>query len=458
MGRGRLRTLPIRLVQVTALAVVLAVMYGAARLVPEFDGPMSTIAAVGFLLLAGMLASEVLDIFGLPHLTGYILAGIAVGPHVLHLVEHEAVQSMQSVNTLALSLIALAGGAELRIDGLRQILRSLLWANVTQSVLVLATLAATFVAIGPFLPFTQGFELPALIGVGLLWGVIAVSRSPSATLAIFSQLRPDGSVSRFSLAFVMSSDVIVILLLTLVLSVARPLLDPGAAISFADLKVLGHEVLGSVSLGTSVGLLLGVYLRLVGGHLLIVLIALGFGLTESIRYLHFDPLLAFLIAGFFVTNFTEQGPKLLHGVEDTGSVVFIVFFATAGAHLDIPLLQRLWPFALLLAGARVVSTWVAHQLGARLAEDEQVVRRWGWASLVSQAGLTLGLGVVIERSFPSFGGGFRSMVVATVAINELVGPVLFKIALDRTGESGRGVRSVSLRESLTPAPLRASQG
>jgi Kef-type K+ transport system membrane component KefB len=171
--------------------------------------------------------------------------------------------------------------------------------------------------------------------------------------------------------------------------------------------------------------------------LLLVLIALGFGLTDGLRYLHFDPLLTFLTAGFVVANLSEQGPKLLHAVEETGSVVFVVFFATAGAHLDIPLLTQLWPIALTLAGGRALFTVLGHRLGTRLAADEPVVRRWGWAPLISQAGLTLGLSTVIERAFPSFGPGFRSLVVATVAINEMVGPILFKLALDRTGETGK---------------------
>jgi Kef-type K+ transport system membrane component KefB len=156
-----------------------------------------------------------------------------------------------------------------------------------------------------------------------------------------------------------------------------------------------------------------------------------------LRYLHFDPLLTFLTAGFVVANLSEQGPKLLHAVEETGSVVFVVFFATAGAHLDIPLLTQLWPIALALAGGRTLFTVLGHRLGTRLAADEAVVRRWGWAPLVSQAGLTLGLSTVIERAFPSFGPGFRSLVVATVAINEMVGPILFKLALDRSEESGK---------------------
>jgi Kef-type K+ transport system membrane component KefB len=63
-----------------------------------------------------------------------------------------------------------------------------------------------------------------------------------------------------------------------------------------------------------------------------------------------------MIAGFVVQNFSRQGPPLLAAVERTGSVVFILFFATAGAHLDLPLLRSLWPVALILCGARIVAT------------------------------------------------------------------------------------------------------
>ena len=133
----------------------------------------------------------------------------------------------------------------------------------------------------------------------------------------------------------------------------------------------------------------------------------------------------------------EPGEKLLHEVEKTGSVVYVVFFATAGAHLDIPLLKSLWQVALTLAVSRAFITWVASRTAARLAEDPPVLRRWGWSSLVSQAGLTLGLSVIVEREFPSFGGPFRALAIATVALNEVAGPILFKLALDRAGEASK---------------------
>lgn len=424
-----------RAIQLAALLLAFGVLFAATRLASQASSGVAAIAAVGILLLGGTLLSELLEPFGLPHLTGYLAAGVLAGPHVFHLLDHRTVETLSPVNTLALALIALAGGAELRMDMLRGALRSLVAATVTQSTLVLLGASATFVAAAAMIPFARDLPMTALLGVSALWGVLAISRSPSATLAILSQTRAKGPVTTFTLAFVMSSDVVVILLLALAMMVARPLITPGAELSLSDFSALGHEIVGSVALGTTAGLLLAAYLRLVGRQLQVVLLALGFGLTEALRYVHVDPLLAFLSAGFVVQNFSKQGDKLLHAVEQMSGAVFVVFFATAGAHLDLPLLRQLWPVALLLAGARALLTVVGAFLGSVWAKDPPVLRRWGWAGMVSQAGLTLGLSVVIERAFPSLGSGFRSLVIATVACNEVIGPVLFKLSLDRSGES-----------------------
>jgi Kef-type K+ transport system membrane component KefB len=442
-----------RALQALGLIVVFGAVYAARQFVPAIEGTFGVITAVGFLLLAGMLASNVFEVLGLPHLTAYIAVGVVAGPHVLHLVDHEAVVELEPVNTLALALIALAGGAELRMSSLIPLRRSLGWTTLTQSFIGTLGAASAFLAASRLVPFTAGQSLPALLGIAALWGVLAVSRSPSATLGILAQTRPDGPITRFSLSFVMSSDIVVAVLVTLTLTLVRPLIEPSSGIALSDLTNLGHHIFGSITLGTSVGLLLALYLKLVSGQLLLVLLALGFGLTEGLHYLHFDPLLTFLTAGFVVTNLSEQGPKLLHAVEETGNIVFVVFFATAGAHLDVPLLQQLWPVTLLLAGARVITTVFAHRIGSRMAGDEPVVQRWGWSALVSQAGLTLGMSALIERAFPSFGAGFRSLAVATVAVNELVGPILFKFALDKTGETGKALAAhggTSERASLAP--------
>jgi hypothetical protein len=80
-------------------------------------------------------------------------------------------------------------------------------------------------------------------------------------------------------------------------------------------------------------------------------------------------------------------------------------------------------------------TWLAARISSTIAKDPPVLRRWSWSPLVAQAGLTLGLAGVIAREFPTFGASFRALVFATVAMNEMLGPILFKLAIDRAGES-----------------------
>ncbi len=445
---GSKKTASTRLIQLFSLLVTFGVLYGVTRVTPELESHLGTIAAVGFLLLAGTLMSELLETIGLPHLSGYLLAGIIGGPHILHLVDHNTVVELAPINTLALSLIALAGGAELRLDTLRSVARGLAWATLFQSTLVLVCVAGVFLGISSYLPFTAGMTTKALIGLSLLWGVLAVSRSPSACMGILSQTRAKGPVATFSLAFIMLSDVVVVILLATMMMLARPLITGAGGISIEDFTVLGHEILNSIAVGVTLGLGLAIYLRLVGRQLLLVLLAIGFGLSDTFTYIHVDSLLAFLAAGFVVTNMSDQGPKLLHSIEQTGSVVFVVFFATAGAHLDIPLLKRLWPVAVGLCGSRALFTVIAGQISSRISADPPILKRWGWSSLVSQAGLALGLSVVIAKAFPGFGDGFRNLAIAAVAINEMIGPVLFKLALDRAGETDRHAPEV--RPSLAP--------
>lgn len=429
------KTLGARATQLLALLAVTGLLWGLTQVTTDLQGPASLIVCVGFLLLAGMLASELLETLGLPHLTGYLVLGLVAGPHVLGLVDEAAVHQLGHVNTLALTLIALAGGVELRWELLRDSWRILVRAHVVQTLIVSSVTTAVFFAVTPQLTFLEGFSSLQLFAVSALWAVLAVSRSPSATLAILAQTHARGPIASFALAFVMSSDVLVVAMLSIALSVVRPLFDASMQVSLSELGVLGHEIVGSITLGTTLGLALAAYLRLFRQQVLLILLGLSFVAAEAIHYLRFDPVLTFLIAGFVVQNFSRQGPHLLESVERTGSVVFVLFFATAGAHLDVPLLEALWPMALLLCGVRAAATWVAHWLASRGSGVDPIIKRWGAAPLVSQAGLTLGLSVVIEKAFPQFGVGFRSLAIAAVAINELVGPILFKFALDRNGES-----------------------
>jgi Kef-type K+ transport system membrane component KefB len=418
-----------------ALVVVFALLFGASRAAPEYKGDLGAIAALGFLLLGGALFAEVLEPLRMPHLTGYLLCGVIAGPHLLHLIDHETVQTLSKVNSLALALIALAGGAELRVSILRDSIKSLGWSMLVQTVVGVLLAGAMFFFLKPMLPFARDFGTGAMIAVALLWGVFAAARSPSAALGVLTQTRAQGPLARYALAFVMSSGIVTVVSLAAAFTIAKPLLVPGAEFSSTAFRTLGHDLIGSISIGTTLGLLLAAYVKLIEKQLLVVLLALGFGAWEVLGYLNFDPLLTFMVAGFVVQNLSKQGEKFLRQIDWTGGLVYVVFFATAGAHLDIPLLQKLWPVTLILCGGRALVTFVCARVSSALAKDEPQIRKWAFAPLIPQAGLALGMAALVEKQFPGFGSDFRALGVAAAAVNEIVGPILFKAALDATGES-----------------------
>jgi Kef-type K+ transport system membrane component KefB len=451
------KTAGTRLVQATVLVLLFAVLFGATRLMPHGSARGALVAATGFLLVAGTLASELVEVIRLPHLSGYLLAGVLAGPYVLGLIDAHTVHELTSINALALALISLEGGAALKLSTLRESLKSLAFASLLQSVPILAIMAGVVLLVRPLVPFLRPLGPSALVGAALLWGALSTTRSPSATLGILAQTRAKGPLAHHTLTFVMASNLVVVVLVATTAVVARPLIEPSASFSLRDLTALAHDLLGSVSIGTTLGLTLAAYLRIVGKQLSLVFVALGFGATEVLGYLRFDPLLTFMVAGFVVQNLSHQGEKLKTAIAEMGSVVYVVFFATTGAHLDVPLLRELWPIALLLATARGVFSWLAARVASRLAGDPPAVRRWGWAGLISQAGLALGLAELVGRSFPSFGSGFRALAIATVAINEMVGPVLFKLALDRLGESSTAPRPSLVSVSGEPGPIAPAE-
>ncbi len=447
-----------RVIQIVSLALCFGVLWGAQRVSATGDETLAFIAGLGLFIMGGTLASELLEPLRIPHLTGYLAVGIIAGPHVLHLVDHEAVESMTKLNALALALIAFNGGAELKLEMLRKGLKTLSISVFVQTLLVLLGTGATFIFARPLIPFVHDFTFKALLGVALLWGLVATPRSPSAALGVLAQTRAHGPIATYTLAFIMSVDVVVIVSSAIVITIVKPLLVPGAELSSAAFSELWREILGSVSLGTTIGLVIVAYLRFIRKQFTVVLVALGFGFTEVLNYLHLEPLLTFLVAGFLVQNLSKQGPALLETVEDMGSVVYVLFFATAGAHLNLPLLKQYWMVALVLFFARFAWVYVANVISMKWAKEVPSLRRWGFAGLVSQAGIAIALSNLIAKTFPSIGSSFQAIAFATIALNELLGPILFKSALDVTGESSaEKERDRSSFTSMRPPPPPATE-
>jgi len=142
-----------------------------------------------------------------------------------------------------------------------------------------------------------------------------------------------------------------------------------------------------------------------------------------------------MVAGFFVQNFSDSGAKLIDAIEESSLPIFVIFFAIAGASLNFPLFLENWLLALILVGLRMLTTFQGTYLGGKLTGAPEIVNRYGWMGFIGQAGLSLGLSVLVTRNIPgAIGVNIRTLIISTIAINQIIGPILFRYSLSKAGE------------------------
>jgi Kef-type K+ transport system membrane component KefB len=151
----------------------------------------------------------------------------------------------------------------------------------------------------------------------------------------------------------------------------------------------------------------------------------------------YHPLLICLVAGFLVENFSPHGDRFIQAIEKTSLPVYVVFFAISGASLNMDALRSSWLLALILVFWRGLLKFLGTYSGATIVKEESGVRKWSWAGFISQAGVALGLAILVEENFPHFQGVFLSLVIAIIAINQIIGPVLLQKLLIWVQEAGK---------------------
>jgi Kef-type K+ transport system membrane component KefB len=114
-----------------------------------------------------------------------------------------------------------------------------------------------------------------------------------------------------------------------------------------------------------------------------------------------------------------------------------VFFALAGAGLQLDLLAGVIVPAAIIAIVRGGLFWWGCRRAARATGASPEVEKYVWVGLLPQAGLALALALIMRRTFPGFGDQAAALVLGVVALNQLVTPILLRIALIRSGEAGR---------------------
>ena len=421
--------------------IVLALLVGGAVLLEPLRVPTEGVIAprslflFGILLLAADTFGALAHDLGFPRLVGYLVSGLALGPSATGIVPPGVLQDLSMMKQLAVGLIALLAGAELRVSDLVMRRRTIAWVLALQTVLVVAVITAVTLLARGWIPFLAQLSGLSLLSVVLLFATILTVNSPMATLALLTETRATGPVAKSTLSIVLVADVVIILLFSVAFSLARQGLGHGGGDGNDALARLLSEVLGSVLAGVIVGAVVTLYLRFVKRELVVFAVVAVFATAAAAQALHFEVLLSLLVAGFLVENVAPvRAEPLVESLHLMAVPVFVIFFAMAGAELRVQEFAALLPIVGLVVVGRGIAIFGAARIGARLAGAEPVVIEQLWTGLVSQAGVALGFAAIIAERLPVVGAGLETLTVGVIAVNQTLGPILFRRGLDRAGE------------------------
>lgn len=416
----------------------------------------------GVLLVVAAAANELaryLRRLGLPLISGFLIVGILAGPFVFDFFGPEISSVLGYVDMVSLAFIALAAGGELHLSEVRGQLRSLISIISAQTVVTLVVGVIAMILLAPYISFTRDMPPQAVIAVGILAGVIMVARSPSSAYALIKELRASGPFTQRVLGVTVLKDAVVIILFAIAVSMGA-LIFEGASFDIFHILALVLELV----LDVMVGLLLAALLHgLLSLHLpssikvaaLLLLGFLVFVLAEQLREVHVgpirpftEPLLICMTAGFIIANFSRYRTEFHTVVEGIAPLIFVFFFASVGVSLRLDILAQSWIIMLVLVLVRAAGVYMGSVVGGVISG---VPMRENWVlglTFLTQAGVSVGLSEEVAVEFHPWGEAFATLMVGSIVINQIIGPPLFKWAVQWVGEAHVGDQDIEEERSV----------
>lgn len=405
--------------------------HGAAIILHETN-PLLTLAVILAAGVAGGLAAGRLR---LPSVTGQILIGIVIGPSLLGLVGKPQTQGLAPITDFALGLIAVAVGSHLNFRRLRNAGKRL------------ALLLLFEVTLTPVLVFAAVYGISgagvAGFALALLLAPMAVETAPATTLALVKETHSKGVFVKTLVAGVALNNMACLVLFEIAHTAAQLWLNPNSTTAGVRLALEpAKSVAVSALIGVTAALVLtGTTRRWLGADrraaasLIAILGAAGLG-----EQLGGSALLACLFLGMTLANVAPDRDGLGHTVfGQLETAIFAVFFTLAGMKLNFDLIVPGGMLALGVFAARFVGKTGSAWLAMRIAGATDRVRAYLGLAMLPQAGVTVGLLLLVQRE-PQF-AEIQDLVLAVgltaVTLNELIGPILTRVALARSGDFGR---------------------
>lgn len=381
---------------------------------------------IGIILLTGLVFGKLVTYLKLPHVTGYLIGGIIIGPSLLNIVPHEAASSFGIITEAALGFIAFSIGSEFEINQLKK---------TGFGVVIITVLEALFAV--ACVDLAMIFLFKKSIQFSLILGAIAAATAPAATVMVIRQYKAKGPLVDTLLQVVAMDDAVGIIAFSISLALSQAMTGSNST-SLLKQAVLtpAVEILGAAILGLVSGIVLSFFAKKASGEdqlLAMIVATILFTVGVALRF-KFSTLIACMILGATVVNLLHS-KRIFSTADRFTSPIFIAFFTIAGVDLNLGIVKSVGLIGIGYVLFRVVGKLLGAFTGARLAHSPEPVQKYLGFALIPQAGVAIGLSMVAERALPGeMGLAIKTIILGATVIYELFGPVIAKMAISKAGE------------------------
>ena len=426
---------------------------------------MQILITLAVAVVAGLLMSRVTKIFKLPAVTAYLIAGIIVGPYLLGAIDFSFLgiegfshigfapadfgipnghsnEALEMFGKVALGFIAFAIGNEFRVNDLKAIGKQAFVIGVLQA--VVATILVDVALI--VLSLTTGI---IKMSEAIVLGAIASATAPAATLMVVRQYKAKGKLTDLLLPIVALDDAVGLVIFSVSFGIANGIRDGKVSVISMVVNPL-IEVLLSILLGAVMGWVFTVCEKLFHSgskrmslSISFVLLTVALSMIKiEIGELHigFSSLLVCMMLGTVFCNLCDFSEDIMDRADKWTAPLFVIFFVLSGAELRLDILASV---SVLIIGAvyiltRSVGKYVGTFFSAKMVKCDSNIQKYLGITLLPPAGVALGMSAIVISSWgtDSSTGGIlvRNIILFSVLVYELVGPMLTKIALTKAGD------------------------
>lgn len=404
-----------------------------------FHTSLPLIALLGGAVVLSLYAGRLVRKLSLPSLVGYMVLGVVLGGSVLNVISRENTDSLGFLTDIALGFVAFSIGSELNIKELGKLGRGIIYIIIAES------FAAFFVVAGAIWLLTGNLPM------ALIFGSLAPASAPAGTVAVIQEYGARGKLTTALYAVVGFDDGLAIVIFGFASAAARNILDPSSA---AGLMESVFHPAAEIGMSILAGGILGTLFTVLGRRLkpltdvpalLFGFVALCVGISQL---LHLSLILTCMMLGFVLTNTTPSATvkALVSQLRTWMPFLFIPFFFLAGAHLDLASLPSLGILGIVYIAARTTGLMGGARLGAVIGKSEDNIKKYLGFGILSQAGVAIGLSMLVLTEFNALGTPEASRIAtqvittitATCIIFEIIGPIGAKYALEKAGEIKAG--------------------